>query len=144
MKIKEIFEKDINRDINGVIKADQTDDQSKWTELDEYVITKEVDDHLREFFSRYIEAIENPKNPSIVNKVGVWITGFFGSGKSHFIKILSYLLENKPVVNGKDTKKPVDFFADKIKDELFMGDIRKAVQNDTDVILFNIDSKATC
>ena len=71
MKIKEIFEKDINRDINGVIKADQTDDQSKWTELDEYVITKEVDDHLREFFSRYIEAIENPKNPSIVNKVGV-------------------------------------------------------------------------
>ena len=142
MKIKDIFEKDINRDINGVIKADQTDDQSKWTELDEYVITKEVDDHLRGFFSRYIEAIENPKNPSIVNKVGVWITGFFGSGKSHFIKILSYLLENKPVVNGKETKKPVDFFADKITDELFMGDIRKAVQNDTDVILFNIDSKA--
>lgn len=142
MKLKELFAKDIDRNINGVIKADQTDDASKWVELDEYVITREVDEHLRKFFDRYEEALDNPNDPSVMGKVGVWITGFFGSGKSHFIKMLSYLLENKEVTSNGVTKKPVDFFAEKIKDELWMGQIKKAVSHDTDVILFNIDSKA--
>ena len=142
MKLKELFTKDIDRNINGVIKADQTDDASKWVELDEYVITREVDEHLRKFFDRYEEALDNPNDPSVMGKVGVWITGFFGSGKSHFIKMLSYLLENKEVTYNGITKKPVDFFADKIKDELWLGQIKRAVAHDTDVILFNIDSKA--
>lgn len=141
MQLKDIFSKSINRDINGVIKADQTDDKSKWIELDEYVITKEVDGHLRNFFSRYAEAV-NANDPSVANNVGVWITGFFGSGKSHFIKILSYLLENKEIVKDSERKKPVDFFANKVNDALFFGDIKKSVDANTDVILFNIDSKA--
>ena len=143
MKLKEIFEKDIGRNINGVIKADQIDDSSKWTELEEYVVTREVSEHLKTFFSRYAEAIDNPNDPDIFGKIGVWITGFFGSGKSHFIKILSYLLENHPITSSTgETKKPEDFFAEKITDELFMGEISSTVSHDTDVILFNIDSKA--
>ena len=51
MKLKEIFEKDIGRNINGVIKADQIDDSSKWTELEEYVVTREVSEHLKTFGS---------------------------------------------------------------------------------------------
>lgn len=47
MKIENIFTKDINRQINGVIKADQSD--RAYNELEEYVITKEVDKHLRQF-----------------------------------------------------------------------------------------------
>jgi hypothetical protein len=39
MYIKELFVKPIDRSINGVIKADQSDDASVWLELDEYVIT---------------------------------------------------------------------------------------------------------
>lgn len=71
MKLKEIFEKDIGRNINGVIKADQIDDSSKWTELEEYVVTREVSEHLKTFFSRYAEAIDNPNDPDIFGKIGV-------------------------------------------------------------------------
>lgn len=52
-------------------------------------------------------------------KMGVWITGFFGSGKSHFLKILGYLLEND-VVAGVHA---VDYFDEKIKDQLVLADI---------------------
>ncbi|WP_213033457.1 hypothetical protein, partial [Acinetobacter baumannii] len=47
--------------INGVIKADQDDAESVWQELDEYVITRELDQHLRSFFESYLAALDNPK-----------------------------------------------------------------------------------
>ena len=48
--------------------------------------------------------------------MGVWISGFFGSGKSHFLKILGYLLSNEIVVG----KASVDYFEDKINDQIIM------------------------
>ena len=86
MQIKSLFKKDIFRSINGVVKAHQLDDRSVWQELDEFVITKELDRHLRKFLSAYLDVIENPRDPAITGKMGVWISGFFGSGKSHFLK----------------------------------------------------------
>jgi len=142
MKIKDLFVKPINRPINGVIKAEQLDDESVWQELDEFVVTKELDIHLRKFLDGYLNAIDNPNDPSIASKVGVWVSGFFGSGKSHFIKILSYLLENKEVTMDGVTKHAIDFFKDKIQDPMLAGDIKRAVNADVDVILFNIDTKA--
>ena len=97
MKIKELFERPIDRSINGVIKAEQFDAESVWQELEEYVVTKELDVHLRKFFEAYLNAIDNARDPDVASKVGVWVSGFFGSGKSHFIKVLSYLLENREV-----------------------------------------------
>ena len=142
MKIAELFRKDIARPINGVVKADQLDEESVWQELDEFVVTKELDGHLRKFFERYCEAIDSPKDPDISGKIGVWVSGFFGSGKSHFIKVLSHLLANQEHTHDGQTKKAVDFFDDKIADATILGDIKRAVISDTDVILFNIDSKA--
>lgn len=136
MKIQNIFERDVTRNINGVIKADQTDEVNRWVELDEYVVTKEIQDCLDVFFNGY-------NNTTNKDCCGVWIRGFFGSGKSHLIKILSYLFENKPVTKDNQTKTPLQFFSEKIEDGLLMGEITKAVQNtDTDVILFNIDTVA--
>ena len=80
MPIGDMFERSIQRSINGVIKADQKDDANVWQELDEYVITKELDGHLRGFFERYLSALDNPAEAS--GNVGVWVSGFFGSGKS--------------------------------------------------------------
>ena len=99
MDIKNIFVKDIHRSINGVVKAEQLDDAIIWQELNEYVITKELDTHLRYFFSAYLKVLDNPNDAAIRDKMGVWISGFFGSGKSHFLKILSYLLENRKITN---------------------------------------------
>ncbi|MGB5825771.1 MAG: BREX system P-loop protein BrxC, partial [Pseudomonas mandelii] len=140
MLIKNLFTRPINRSINGVIKADQDDAESVWQELDEYVITRELDQHLRSFFESYLAALDNPQAAS--GRVGVWISGFFGSGKSHFLKILSYLLENKRVSREGDTRQAIDFFERKIADPMLAADIKRAIAADTDVLLFNIDSKA--
>jgi hypothetical protein len=56
MNIEQIFEKRLDRNINGVVKAEQTDDASAWIELDEYVITRELEGHLRHFFESYVPA----------------------------------------------------------------------------------------
>ena len=130
MNIQNMFQKDINRDINGVIKVSQNDDNSLHQELSEYIITKELRRHFRTFFDNYSKAIDYP-----TDKIGVWISGFFGSGKSHFLKILSYLLENKEVCG----KKAMDYFADKFDDSIMYATAVKCVSVPTESILFNID-----
>ena len=142
MRIQNLFEKDIFRPINGVVKADQLDESSIWQELEEFVVTKELDQHLRRFFSIYCEAMDKTGDPDVAGRIGVWISGFFGSGKSHFIKVLSYLLNNKNHTHEGQTRRAVEFFDPKIKDAMLLGDIKRAVASHADVILFNIDSKA--
>jgi len=144
MQIKDIFNKDIARPINGVVKADQLNESIVWQELEEYVVTRELDQHFRKFLSSYLSAIDNPLDPTLAARMGIWVSGFFGSGKSHFIKILSYLITNRKTINPstKDEKKAIDFFPDKIKDAMLLGDIKRIAGTDSDIVLFNIDSKA--
>ena len=142
MRIQNLFQKDIFRPINGVVKADQLDESSVWQELEEFVVTKELDQHLGRFFSSYCEAMDKIGDPDVAGRIGVWVSGFFGSGKSHFIKVLSYLLNNADHTHDGQTRQAVEFFNPKIKDAMLLGDIKRAVASHTDVILFNIDSKA--
>lgn len=130
MKIQNMFQKDIDRDINGVVKVAQDDSQSLKQELSEYIITKELRGHFATFFDNYTKAIDHP-----TDKIGVWISGFFGSGKSHFLKMLSYLLSNKEV----DGKHAFDYFADKFDDPMMYANVEKCVRVPTESILFNID-----
>lgn len=142
MRIKELFTRDINRPINGVVKAEQLDDAVVWQELDEFVVTKELDQHIRRFFTTYTEALDHQHDPTISGKIGVWMSGFFGSGKSHFLKVLSYILGNRQLKANGQSRQTVEFFETKIHDAMLYGDIKRAVAATTDVILFNIDSKA--
>lgn len=142
MKIREFFDRDITRPINGVVKADQQDDGSVWNELDEFVVTRELDKHLRLFISNYLTVADNLNKPEYAGKIGVWISGFFGSGKSHFLKVLSYLMGNRVLHHDGMTKRTADFFESKIRDTLFYADIKRAVSFPTDVILFNIETKS--
>ena len=145
MKIRELFTKPIDRPINGVIKADQRDAESIWQELDEYVVTRQLTEYFRRFFDAFLAAADNPKDPVLSSRMGVWVSGFFGSGKSHFIKILSYLLENIEAVSPGtgQHKRASEFFDEhKIKDAMLLADIQRAIQGSSDVILFNIDAKA--
>ena len=137
-----MFQKALDRPINGVVKADQSDNDTVFQELDEYVVTNELDKHFRAFFESYRTELSDP---SIAGRVGIWISGFFGSGKSHFLKILSYILSNQTASNTDgQVQSAIEFFdEDKIRDAMIRGDMAKAVQNPADVILFNIDSKAS-
>ena len=90
MKIESMFKEDINRKINGVVKVDQDASDILIQEITEYVITTELKKHFTTFFNNYGDAFDHK-----TADIGVWISGFFGSGKSHFLKMLSYLLENK-------------------------------------------------
>lgn len=128
-----MFEKDITREIQGVIKVDQRDEEVIYNDLEEYVVTRELYKHLDTFFSAYIKSINGH-----TDKMGCWISGFFGSGKSHFLKILSYLLKNVEI---KD-KKAVLFFDEKIENPSLLANMKLAGDIDSDVILFNIDYKA--
>lgn len=136
MEIKDIFVRPIDRSLEGVIKADALDDATVKQELDEYVVTGELKKHFAKFFHAYADSIGKD-----TEKMGVWISGFFGSGKSHFLKILSYLLENREI----DGRHAVDFFdADrKISDPMVIANIHRAESIPTDVILFNIDAKSS-
>jgi len=141
MKIEQIFEKKLVRDINGVVKAEQKDNESVFIELDEYVVTRELDKHFRSFFESYGPSVSH-RGTALSGKIGVWVSGFFGSGKSHFLKILSYLLENKRVEKDGQGRTAFDFFKEKITDAMLIADIQRATSKETDVILFNIDSRA--
>lgn len=130
MKIQSMFFKDINRPINGVIKVGQDDSESLKQELGEYIITKELRRHFNTFFNNYSKAIDHP-----TDKIGVWISGFFGSGKSHFLKMLSYLLSNQEVAG----RNAVDFFKDKFDDPMMYATVVRCTNIPTESILFNID-----
>ena len=131
MIIRDMFADDINRKINGVIKVDQAADEVIEQELNEYVITRELKKHFITFFNYYSDALDEPTADT-----GVWISGFFGSGKSHFLKMLSYLLENKEV-NGI---RSVERFRKKFEDDpaTYMM-IDRSTKVETETILFNID-----
>ena len=143
MQIKNMFEKQIDRDIKGVIKVGQSDEENVYQELDEYVVTKELLKHFRDFFNNYEKGVDG-----YTDKMGVWISGFFGSGKSHFLKILSYLLKNSTV----EGKRAIEYFTGrqsdasirpKIEDPMLIAEMTKAGTIESDVMLFNIDSKGS-
>lgn len=126
--LKYIFQKPVNRPIEGVIKAD--DEASLRLEIEEYVLTNEVEKRLESFLDAY-------NNYEGAN--GVWVSGFFGSGKSHLLKMLALLLENRQI----DGTSALDLFLPKCGDnEILRGDLKRAISFPSRSILFNIDQKA--
>jgi len=128
MNLNELLLLNPERNIETVIKAD--DDKHIHEEVHEYVITKEIAKKIKDLFSAY-------NNFEGAN--GAWISGFFGSGKSHLLKILSYVLENK-VYDGQELG---EIFANKVQeDEMLKADIKRATRIPAESILFNIDQQA--
>ena len=134
MRIQDMFAKGIDRPINGVVKVNQDELDILVQELDEYVITRELKKHIITFFNNYLEAFQTP-----TADIGVWISGFFGSGKSHFLKMLSYLLQNQEV-NGIRTVERFRQKPELVDDPATFMLIDQATRSGhTDTILFNID-----
>jgi energy-coupling factor transporter ATP-binding protein EcfA2 len=128
MKLRDIFTKPVDRPIEGVIKAD--DEASLKLEIEEYVFTNEIEKRLERFLDAYI---------NYENANGVWISGFFGSGKSHLLKMLALVMENREI----DGTPALDLLMPKCEhNEILRGDLKRAVAIPSKSILFNIDQKA--
>lgn len=140
MKIQDLFARNIRRDINGVVKADQLDESAVWQELDEFVVTQELNGHIHTLIEVMVSTMGAAAGASDRN--GIWVSGFFGSGKSHLIKVLSYLLTNEVHRFDGQERSAIDFFEGKIEDRMLFADMQRVVGVPTSTILFNVDSKA--
>jgi len=130
MKIKELFQMDIHRRIEEVIKVDQADQETVRNELEEYIVTDSIKGHYRQVLDAYTTARTTP-----TEGIGVWVSGFFGSGKSSFAKNLGYILANREVLD----RKAADIFAAQVNDPRIV-DLLKVVNTTipTHAVIFDV------
>ncbi len=131
MLLNEIFAKDVQRPIEGVIKADDT--AHLGTEVEEYVLTNEAAKSLELLLEEYT---------NYTNANGVWISGFFGSGKSHLLKMLAHLLgdvEGQALERGNVSES----FQAKARGAFLPALLTKTERIPARSLLFNIDQKAS-
>ena len=128
--IGDLLTRDLSRKIEEIIQVDQGDEQSVYSEITEYVAT----DSIRDQYATLLRAVADaPAEPH--ESVGVWVSGFFGSGKSSFAKNFGYALQNRKVL-GRN-------FADLFKQQVDHPQVRNLLdlinaQYPTEVILFDI------
>ncbi|MBI2765414.1 MAG: hypothetical protein HYX53_05815 [Chloroflexi bacterium] len=92
--IRDILQRPVDQRIAEVIQVTEDSAQAVFEELTEYVVTRGLSDYYREILDAIASAPADP--PS---SVGVWVSGFFGSGKSSFAKNLGYVVMN-PTIAG--------------------------------------------
>jgi hypothetical protein len=140
MKLIEIFARDIKRDINPAVVVSAKDPKTIEAEIKEYVFTPEI---IEKLFT-IIDTVINKKS----GKNGIWINGYYGSGKSHFIKFVHYLMNRdtsadafealeKGVNDNYDTTKP------NTNDKITISNLRLLKKKITDAqcddIMFNVE-----
>lgn len=87
MKFKDLYEKGLDRKVNPAVSASDLSEETVLTEIVEYVFTQDIIVNL------YNILVNIKVNQG--SHVGIWINGYYGSGKSHFLKYASYCLSNK-------------------------------------------------
>ena len=126
-----LFRKSIDRRIEGVVKADDIELANLRHEVDEYVLTNNIEQKLETLLDAYFKQYSGGN--------GVWISGFFGSGKSHLLKMVALLLENRDL-GGYSV---VDAFVEKCsRDNAFLQNQLKKLKTPAKSILFDIAKKA--
>jgi len=107
--IEKLFARDLTRRIEEVIKVDQAEEATVRQELSDYVVTEAIKEHFIDLYKAVADAKSEPHEG-----IGIWVSGFFGSGKSYFAKVLGYTVSNRQVgettasrlfkENAKDTR----------------------------------------
>lgn len=130
MKVAELFANDIHRHIEEIIKVDDLDDQRLLDEIREYHPTERIQEQLREVLEAYDSARQGP-----TQDIGIWISGFFGAGKSSFAKLLGVLLGNQKI----GARNATEMFSERITNEqiqVFLRQIREHLP--THVVMFDV------
>ena len=127
-KIKDILSIHLEEDIKSVIDLNQQDDKSVIDELDGFILTESLAKHLADFCDFYVSNTSQP---------GLWLSGFYGSGKSYFSKMIGFLLKN-PVLSGTSIR---DRFANKLiglsNASLLQNSINELGRSKNHVVLFD-------
>ncbi|MEI6415335.1 MAG: BREX system P-loop protein BrxC, partial [Pseudomonadota bacterium] len=131
-KIKDLFAGDIYRRIEEVIKVDQTDEQVIREEMGEYIVTSTIRDHFREILDRYYETLNKPHEG-----IGIWVSGFFGSGKSSFAKMLGLGLQNRTIQDQSAAKLLAERAHDN-KITILLNQISERIP--TDAVVFDVST----
>ena len=98
MLIRDIFATPIAQRIEPVVKVGDRSDSSLRNEITSLVVTTQWELHLRRVIESYADAADRRDEQGI----GIWVSGFFGSGKSLLVKVLGALLEGQQL-NGTST-----------------------------------------
>ena len=142
--VRDIIKRDITVKVEGVVKV--FDHSALATELREYVVTDKIETELKKIFDTFTRASDTLRRGGTPRDVmGMWVSGFFGSGKSHFAKVLGYLLQNDNLDDGSG-EQCIDVFLAHLSDKpsgrdvrLRLGEIKQTTQIKT--IAFEIKSR---
>ncbi len=139
MPIKDLYKKNIARDLNPAVSAEDLTARTIETEIDEYVFTDDIINGLYSVLSAIME--------HHVNHNGIWINGFFGSGKSHFLKYIGYCVNphyrEKALYRLEEAVRERDPLQNEgSKSDVTIGDFNRLAawirQATVDIVLFNI------
>ena len=93
-KINEILTLNLHEDIKSVIDLEDRSESEIQNEIESYIVTEGIGKHLYNFTNQFT---------SNIKETGVWLSGFYGSGKSYFGKMLGYIIDN-PMINGTSAR----------------------------------------
>jgi hypothetical protein len=90
-EIRSLFDvsRALNRPIEKVITYQNRSDAQLRMEVSEYIVT----DNISENFQRLLKAMQSALQGGGGHDIGVWVSGFYGSGKSSFTKYLGFALD---------------------------------------------------
>ncbi|MCW3699884.1 BREX system P-loop protein BrxC [Burkholderia cenocepacia] len=130
--IKTLFANDIHRRIEEVIKVDQTDEEIIRDEINEYVVTDAIRSHYTGIFDAYSETPNKPHEG-----IAIWVSGFFGSGKSSFAKMLGLSVANRNVAGESAAER----FAERAGD-MKLSVLLKAINENipTHAVIFDVST----
>src|SRR5262249_6149256 len=130
--IKTLFANDIHRRIEEVIKVDQTDEEVIRDEINEYVVTDAIRAHYTGIFDAYRETPNKPHEG-----IAIWVSGFFGSGKSSFAKMLGLAVANRKVA-GQSTSERFAQRAGDNKISVLLNGINEKIP--THAVIFDVST----
>jgi len=130
--IKTLFAHDIYRRIEEVIKVDQTDEAIIREEITEYVATDAIKHQFGRILDRYQETPNKPHEG-----IAVWVSGFFGSGKSSFAKMLGLTIANQPVLGDPAAALFTERVGDK-RIQVLLNSINEHIP--THVVIFDVST----
>lgn len=143
MRIREIFQTPVEEDIEPVVKVGERQDDTKLAaEIGSYVVTPTIERYLDDFLEHYTNTLRLEDG-----EIGVWISGYFGSGKSYFAKIAALLIENR-ILDGYSASERFEArIVNASQRSSMQRSLSRLSQCDTQVLAFNInaliDSKTT-